>query len=68
MLILADKTTLDMITTILVIVGGLNWGLVGIAGFNLVDTIFQAGSMLGNIVYDLIGLSALYMLYKMFMK
>jgi uncharacterized membrane protein YuzA (DUF378 family) len=52
---------LDWIAFILVIIGGLNWGLVAL-GFNLVDSIFGAG-MLATIVYALVGLSALYMLF-----
>jgi len=51
--------TLDLITKILVIVGGLNWGLVGIAKFDLVAAIFGAGSFLSNTVYTLVGLSAI---------
>lgn len=51
--------TLDLVTKILVIVGGLNWGLVGIAKFDLVAAIFGAGSMLSNLVYILVGISAL---------
>ena len=50
--------SLDMLTRILVIVGGLNWGLVGIAKFDLVATLFGAGSLLSNIVYVLVGISA----------
>lgn len=52
---------LDWIAFILVIIGGLNWGLVAL-GFNLVDAIFGAG-MLATIIYALVGLSALYMLF-----
>lgn len=55
---------LDLITTILLIVGGLNWGLVGIAHFDLVATIFGMKfgqtSMLSSAVYLLVGLSAVY--------
>jgi hypothetical protein len=46
----------------LVIVGGLNWGLVGLLNFNLVSAIFGTG-MLANIVYDLVGLSAIYLAF-----
>ncbi len=56
----------DWITLILVIVGGLNWGLVGAFDFNLVDTIFGVGSAVADIVYIVVGLSALYMLYFAF--
>lgn len=51
--------TLHMIAWILLIVGGINWGLVGALDFNLVDTIFGAGSVLSRIIYILVGLSAL---------
>lgn len=54
---------LDWITLVLVIVGGLNWGLVGFFGFDLVATIFGAMSLLSRIVYALVGLSALYMIF-----
>lgn len=50
---------LKAITLALVIIGGLNWGLVGIAKFDLVATIFGAGSTLANIVYLLVGISAI---------
>ena len=53
---------LDWITFILVMIGGLNWGLVGFFGFDLVATIFGDMSVLSRIVYALVGLSALYML------
>lgn len=52
---------LHMVTFLLVVVGALNWGLVGFFNFNLVSTIFGAG-MLTNVVYDLVGLSAVYIL------
>ena len=47
---------------ILLIVGGLNWGLVGLFNFNLVSYLFGVGSMLEAIIYVLVGLSALYLL------
>ena len=51
---------LNIITLVLLIVGGLNWGLVGAAGFDLVAAIFGAMSPLSRIVYVLVGLSALW--------
>jgi len=54
---------IDWIAVILVIVGGLNWGLVGLLNFDLVATIFGSGSALSKIVYDLVGLAALYQIY-----
>lgn len=52
--------TLNLITLILIIVGGLNWGLVGAANFDLVAAIFGEDSGLSRLVYVLVGLSALY--------
>lgn len=51
--------TIDMLTRTLVIIGGLNWGLVGVAKFELVATILGAGSLPSNIVYVLVGVSAI---------
>ncbi len=53
---------LNLITLILTIVGGLNWGLVGLAEFNLVAALFGPDSGLSRTVYVLVGLSALYQL------
>ncbi|MCW1949363.1 MAG: DUF378 domain-containing protein [Candidatus Shapirobacteria bacterium] len=47
---------------VLVIVGGLNWGLVGFLNFDLVAAIFGDMSFLSKLVYDLVGLSAVYLL------
>lgn len=57
---------IDALTRILIIVGGLNWGLVGIANFDLVATLFGGGSFLANTVYTLVGISALVQLALMF--
>lgn len=57
--------TLDVIVTILLIVGGLNWGLVGLFRFDLVAAVFGASSLLSNIVYIVVGLAALYQLVLM---
>lgn len=54
---------LDWVVLILVIIGGLNWGLVGLFRYSLVDAIFGTGSLLTRAVYILVGLSALYLIY-----
>lgn len=54
---------LDWIALVLVIVGGLNWGLVGALNFNLVEFLFGTLPYVGNIVYVLVGIAALYMIY-----
>ncbi len=54
---------LKWIALILIIVGGLNWGLVGLFNFDLVATIFGDMSTLSRIVYSLVGLSAIYIAF-----
>lgn len=50
----------DMIAWILIIIGGINWGLVGAFNFNWVTFLFGDMSMVSRIIYDLVGLAALY--------
>ena len=50
---------------VLLIVGGLNWGLVGFFNYNLVSSLFTEGTFLTNLIYDLVGLSAVYMAFAM---
>lgn len=50
----------EMITALLLIVGGLNWGLVGLWNFDLVAFLFGAGSTISLVIYNLVGLSAIY--------
>lgn len=50
-----------LVTLVLVIIGGINWGLVGIAQFDLVAAIFGGqDALLARVVYILVGLSALW--------
>ncbi len=53
----------DWIALILIVVGGLTWGLVGAFNFDLVAAIFGAGSLIARIVYILVGLSAIYTIF-----
>jgi len=55
---------LDSIALALVIIGGLNWGLVGVLNFDLVTWIFGI-TIISNIVYILVGLSAIYMVINL---
>jgi uncharacterized membrane protein YuzA (DUF378 family) len=57
-----NLSALDWIALILVIVGGLNWGLVGIFGFDLVAWIFGSVYFIARIVYILVALAAVYMI------
>lgn len=52
----------NAVVLLLIIIGGLNWGLVGAFEFNLVDALFGEGSVLARIVYVVVGLAALYKL------
>lgn len=54
---------LEWIPMALLIIGGLNWGLVGLFNTDLVATLFGTGSALSRIIYILVGLSALYSIY-----
>lgn len=56
-------TAVDWIAMALLIIGGLNWGLVGLFNFDLVATLFGQMSSLSRIVYVLVGISALYSIY-----
>lgn len=52
--------TIDVIAAVLLVIGGLNWGLVGAFDLNLVSTLFGAETFLATVVYVLVGASALY--------
>jgi hypothetical protein len=52
----------NLITLLLVIVGAVNWGLVGAVDFNLVSALFGEGSAVSRGVYILVGLSGLWQL------
>ncbi|MFH1367155.1 MAG: DUF378 domain-containing protein [Patescibacteria group bacterium] len=53
---------LDWLALILLIVGGLNWALVGIFEYDLVASIFGELSAMARVVYVLVGLAAVYQL------
>lgn len=54
-------TIIDWIALVLVIVGGLNWGLVGLFKFNLVEVIFGFAPIITTIVYIIVGIAAIYL-------
>ncbi|RFA29331.1 DUF378 domain-containing protein [Alkalilimnicola ehrlichii] len=53
-------TTANWVALILLIVGGLNWGLVGLFNFDLVAAIFGEMSVLSRLVYIVVGIAAVY--------
>ena len=50
----------DTIALVLIIIGAINWGLIGLFGFNLVDTLYGAMSIISRIIYTLVGISGLW--------
>ncbi len=57
---------INLLTQILLIVGGLNWGLVGLLSFDLVAALFGEMSTLSRVIYALVGLSALWQIFVVF--
>ncbi len=51
---------IDKIALLLVIIGAINWGLIGIFNFNLVSTLFGDMSIISRIVYILVGISGIW--------
>jgi uncharacterized membrane protein YuzA (DUF378 family) len=57
---------LNKTTLFLLIVGGLNWGLVGLFGFDLVAALFGEMTLLSRVVYAAVGVSALWQIVSLF--
>ena len=51
---------IDTIALILIIIGAINWGLIGFFQFNLVEAIFRDMTVLSRIIYGLVGISGLW--------
>jgi uncharacterized membrane protein YuzA (DUF378 family) len=58
--------TLNIVSLVLVIIGALNWGLVGGFNFDLVATLFGASSMLSRVVYGLVGFAGIVTIFHLF--
>ncbi len=52
--------TIDMVAAVLLFAGGINWGLVGLFDFNLVEWLFGGMNLFVRSVYGLVALSAIY--------
>ena len=52
-------STVQKICLVVTIIGALNWGLIGLLDFNLVETIFGADSIIPRIIYSLVGITGL---------
>ena len=55
---------LDYLSIILLIIGGLNWALVGLADIDAIAAIFGIGSIISRVLYTLMGLAALYYIFQ----
>lgn len=51
---------IDKIALILIIIGAINWGLIGLFSFNLVELIFGDMTLLARIIYSLVGIAGLW--------
>ena len=51
--------TLQKSALVITIIGAINWGLIGLFDFNLVEMIFGTGSLLSQIIYILVGITGL---------
>lgn len=51
---------IDKIALLLIVIGAINWGLIGFFDFNLVDSIFGDMSIISRIIYALVGISGLW--------
>lgn len=56
-------TWADWTAMILLMIGGINWGLIGLFSFNLVGAIFGELSVLSRLIYIIVGIAALYSIY-----
>jgi uncharacterized membrane protein YuzA (DUF378 family) len=55
-----NQHLVDLIAVILLVIGGLNWGLVGLFNLDVIASIFGEMSTITRVIYVLIGLSAVY--------
>jgi uncharacterized membrane protein YuzA (DUF378 family) len=63
-----EKGTLFCIAMILVLIGGINWGLVGLLNLDLVALLLGSMPIIQKLVYIIIGLSAVFVIFKKFIK
>lgn len=54
---------IDVAALVLVVIGALNWGLVGFFDYNLVDAVFGAGSAIARVVYAIVGVAGLWTIW-----
>ncbi|MGI5841172.1 MAG: DUF378 domain-containing protein [Patescibacteria group bacterium] len=63
-----NLSAVDWFFLVLLIIGGINWGLIGLFGFDLVLALFGSVPIIARIIYILVGVSALYVLFALSSK
>ncbi|MFZ5989140.1 MAG: DUF378 domain-containing protein [Bacillota bacterium] len=61
-----NRTPLDRLALVIVVIGAINWLLVGLFQFDLVAYLFGPGSFLTNTIYSIVGLAGLYSISLLF--
>ena len=56
-----NKKWIHMVAFVLVIIGGVNWGLFGLFGLDLVEVLFAGAETVAEIIYVLVGIAAVYL-------
>ena len=56
--------TIDILAAVLVVVGAINWGLVGLFSFDLVATIFGDMSVISRLVYVVVGIAGAFQVFQ----
>ena len=60
--------TIEKVAFLLIIISGLNWGLAGFVGFDLIHVVLNIVPIIGKAVYALVNLSAIFLLYEVLIK
>lgn len=63
-----QRHCLGIICEVLLIIGAINWGLVGLFDFNLVHSLFFSYPLLEKTIYGVVGVAGLYILYRLLQK
>lgn len=61
-----DMALILFIARILVLIGGINWGLVGLLGLDIVSVIF--GTILARLIFIIVGVAAGFIIYQMYLE
>lgn len=57
---------LDKISVVLVLIGAINWGIIGLFNYDVIAAIFQNGSLISRIIYTLVGLCGIIVIITIF--